>query len=126
VPAKILALDAHEPKKSKPVLEPRVTGWIGIFAMELVDRAELPPSAAVFLELLFRRSATPQRQRIDGWFPFRTAYLRKCGIARSTIRRELHRLQHLKLIEIQPYKTHPGHPVMVRIPDRFFGARKRK
>jgi hypothetical protein len=94
--------------------------------MEFFDRAALPSRAAILLELLFRHSATPKRRYKNGYFVFNTAYLRKGGIAKSTIRRELRRLERLKLIRVQPYKDSPGHPLKVFISDRFFGARNYK
>jgi hypothetical protein len=110
----------------EPGQEPRVNNWIGRFiSMEFVDRAQFNPQASIAFELLFQCSATP-KCRANGYFPFRTGRLRRRGIARSTIRNELHRLERLKLIEIKPYKSRPGRPVMIHIPDRFFGARQRK
>jgi hypothetical protein len=121
MPGKVIPLKYA---KFNPGLEPRVTNWIGSFiAMEFVDSAEFSPQASIVFELLFQCSATRKRRRVDGYFPFRTGRLRRRSIARTTIYRELHRLEHLKLIEI---KSRPGHPVMVRIPDRFFGTRQRK
>jgi hypothetical protein len=92
--------------------------------MEFIDLAEPTAQTSIIFELLYRRSATPKSQRPDGFFPFRTSYLRWKGIAPSTIYRELRRLERLKLIEIKPHQ--PGHPTMVRIPERFFGARKQR
>src|SRR5215469_16712316 len=87
---------------TKRRLTPRYSSWVGLVSMGLIDLAELPPRAAILFELIFRHNATPKLRRINGWFAFQTGYLRKRGIARSTIRLELRRLERLKLIEIQP------------------------
>jgi hypothetical protein len=114
-----LAAKKHLGRKSNP----RITGWISFISMEFVDSARLNPQAAIFLELLFRRSATPKRERQDGWFRFSTGYLKQRGIARSTIYRELHRLERLKLIKI---RSRRGRATLIHIADRFFGARQRR
>lgn len=82
----------------------------------------LRPQTAIYNEIEYRLSIARLAKDDDGWFSFGTRALRRRGIARSTIGRELKLLQANGLIEI---RHEAGKPVFLRIPSKFLGIGRR-